>query len=187
MRKLGLVLVYCAFLCISIVPVVYVVYPPGFSGRTVRAEAQALLAEVDRLHLSIMSPGVTVLRIVGYHCQSERIYQTATQMVEGQKGFGMQALVFFAVGVAWLLCFYLSPKAWKSYRSLVWNLKTWYKCVGWAAVDCLVVASLQGMLWLNLQGGWGPYLDNHEFTAQAEARIFKSQGCGGRSRASRWW
>ncbi|KAH6900594.1 hypothetical protein B0T10DRAFT_471113 [Thelonectria olida] len=177
-RKLGLILAYCAFVGISIVPVVFIVYPPGFSGRTVRAEAQALLAEVDRLHLSVISPGVTVLRIAGYHFQSHWIYDYATRSIQGDEPYGKQALVFFAVGAAWLCCFYLSPQAWKSYRSLGWNLRIWYKCVGWAAVDCLVFASLQGLYWLNHHGGWGSHLDNRAITAAAERNIEPTAACG---------
>lgn len=151
-HKLGLVLAYLGFLSVSVVPVVYAVYPPSFTGTTVRPQAQALLARLDRLHLAMLGPGTTALRTLTSGAQMERVaaYGAFTALGDGAV-LGGQALVFAGVAAAGVVCLYMAPRAWKGYRPVTWNAVNWYRCVGWAVVDGLVVAAIQGRLWVALR------------------------------------
>lgn len=150
-HKLLMLLAYTVFLSISIIPVAYTVYPPSFTGRTVRSQAQALLARLDRLHLSILGPGATALRALTYSTQADqtRMFGAYTAL-GGEAEIGTQATVFAAVAAVGAGCLYMAPRAWKAYRPVGWNVANWYRCVGWAAVDGFVVAAVQGKLWAAL-------------------------------------
>ncbi|KAH6892597.1 hypothetical protein B0T10DRAFT_295654 [Thelonectria olida] len=129
--------IYMAFLLISIVPVIFIASlpPSGTDPYGDRSWPGSFYAYGSTMFIN---PIVTALAIVTYFPQARELKSRSDAGACSVPGLAVQAGVFLVVAIFWPLR-----------MPLPWGVRfsTWYQLVGWATLDNLVFAFVQGVLW----------------------------------------
>ena len=127
---------YLAFLGITLVPTL----------------VEATIPQKERVFYTMMLSGIFVLlgpivQILGVAAgiaQARKINSTHMPHALSLLGLVVQSAVFLAVGVSFIFRFRLPDQYWD--RPVRFALKDWYWRVGWATVNNIIFALVQGML-----------------------------------------
>jgi hypothetical protein len=130
---------YVAFLLISVAPIlVESTLPPSGSGDTMK-DRSWLSAVYLFTHAYIINPFITFLAVAALFPQVRELQSSPDLGAISVTGLVMQAFTFAIVAVGWSLRLQLPLSEFRQ--------RDWYPLVGWATVDNLVFAVVQGMLW----------------------------------------
>jgi hypothetical protein len=135
---------YFTFLFISLVPVAFEstlpLDEPGTSPN--RGWFSALFAG---FHYYYISTVVTLLGIASFYFQARELLSRTDRGAISLRGLASQAIIFALVGLTWIFRLTASCDFFRGLTPLGALIK-WYRLVGWAAVDNLVFAFVQAVL-----------------------------------------
>jgi hypothetical protein len=133
-----MVSMYTAFLLIAIVPILLELpMTPSREGDSMTN--RSWLSDVySVIHANVVHPVVTLLAVASLAPQARQIRASRSLGAVSILGLALQTFMFALLAFAWLLRLQL-PRGYRGWR--------WYFLVGWAAVDDIVFAFVQGTLW----------------------------------------
>ena len=140
-QKCFIVIVYLAFVLISLALVAYGATIPEDAHKSARSWFFALFFGY---HTRYINPVLNVLGLVSLFAQALSMsFSTSTDALS-TKGFAVQAVVFTVVGLPWMFRLTIS----QNFKGglLIENLVNCYRIVGWPAVDNLAFAFVQAVL-----------------------------------------
>lgn len=135
--------IYISFFLISVVPVIYesTLPPTGAS----LADPRWIIAIFFITHTFFINHVITVLAVVALFPQRREILSRLAPCALSTTSLAAQAVIFALVALAWTIRL-----------SLPWSISivSWYRylLVGWAAVDNLIFAAVQTVLYWTLRG-----------------------------------
>ncbi|KAK5167516.1 uncharacterized protein LTR77_007215 [Saxophila tyrrhenica] len=140
---------YIFFLCISLLPIILelVTEPPWREHRAYDGWFGGLFIGG---HILFVSPVVTFLGLLSLFVQLWETLSRDTLGALSTEGLAWQAVVFAVVGVSWV--FRMGAPSRPGFFSGFMN---WLSMVGWAALDNLVFAFVQGLLFFVAKGRIG--------------------------------
>ncbi|KAE8386118.1 hypothetical protein BDV23DRAFT_190295 [Aspergillus alliaceus] len=143
-RKTFIIGIYIAFLSISLLAaVLYILTNPCGASRGSQCWLDAIFLGS---HLIFVNPVVTLLAIAALPAQLLELKQHGHAALS-LTGLASQAVIFAVLGLSWIFRVRLDHNL----SDLFWtwgSFTSWYQLVGWAAVDNLVFAVVQGILFL---------------------------------------
>ena len=132
-----MITIYIAFLLISLAPVIFEsALPP--SGTNPNHDRRWVSAVFSYTHCILVSPIVTAIAVAALFPQARETWSRSDPGALSVRALAAQAIVFAVVAFCWSLRMTLP---------LGVVFITWYQLVGWAAVDNLVFAIVQAVLW----------------------------------------
>ncbi|KAF5855659.1 hypothetical protein ETB97_008832 [Aspergillus alliaceus] len=143
-RKTFIVGIYIAFLSISLLAaVLYILTNPCGSSRGNECLLDAIFLGS---HLIFVNPVVTILAIAALPAQLQEL-KRHRHAVLSLVGLASPTMIFAVLGLSWVFRVRLD----QNLSDIFWTWGTfisWYQLVGWAAVDNLAFAVVQGILFL---------------------------------------
>lgn len=135
LRKILLLTLYIVFLFVSVVPIIFeVTLPPPSAGKSLLSDRRGFAALFWYTHQDWVHPIVTILGFAAWYPQLREtsVSPGALSVI----GLGLQAVVFFLLGLSW------------KFRNTIWysGLLHWYQSAGWAVVENILFALVQGIL-----------------------------------------
>ena len=139
------------FLLISLGPVgVEATLPPSSDPSNPDRDRRWFAAFFATFHLMFVNPVVTIIGLASVFPQARAI---SSRKSPGSTplaalslwGLALQAIVFTVVGISWLFRLTVPKDFWQ--MSPIRALMVWYQIVGWAAVDNLIFAFVQAVLY----------------------------------------
>ena len=137
--KATVCIAYSTFLLISLVPVAFESTLPNDSNRG------WFSALFGGYHSFYISPVVTLLGIASLYFQARETLSGTSNGAISLRGLASQAIIFTLVGFTWIFRLTASRDFFKGLTPLR-ALIEWYQLVGWAAVDNLIFAFVQAVL-----------------------------------------
>lgn len=136
--KRTIIAIYIAFLLISLTPVIFesTLPPPGTDPNHDRRWVSAIFSYT---HSILVNPIVTAIAVAALFPQAHETWSRSDPGALSVRALAAQAVVFAVVAFCWPLRMTLP---------LGVGFITWYQLIGWAAVDNLVFAIVQAVLWL---------------------------------------
>lgn len=96
------------------------------------------------LHALCLNPLATVLQIAAAFPQLRQLNSQSDLGALSIKSLGFQALLFLVLAISWPLRIFLNEGVRWPFQM---NLISWYQLIGWAPVNSLIFAIVQGLLW----------------------------------------
>ncbi|KAK7414982.1 hypothetical protein QQX98_006215 [Neonectria punicea] len=137
-QKTVAVLIYIAFLFISVFPVLFIASlpPTGTDSYNDRRWPSAIFFYISSM---LVNPMISALALVAYLPQARELRSRSDVGALRVLGLALQGGIFLAVAIFWPLRFPQLP--------LGVSFFMWYQIVGWALVDNLIFVFVQAMLW----------------------------------------
>ncbi|KAI1379680.1 hypothetical protein F4677DRAFT_289765 [Hypoxylon crocopeplum] len=134
-----MVIIYIAFLLISVAPVIFEsTLPPPLHDGEWPNDHQWFSVILFAIHSLLVNPIVTILAVVALFPQWSEIVGSSEAGALSVATLATQAIVFAVVAFFWSLRLTLPRPS---------EIIAWYLFVGWAAIDNLVFAVVQGILY----------------------------------------
>ncbi|PWY96313.1 hypothetical protein BO94DRAFT_580177 [Aspergillus sclerotioniger CBS 115572] len=144
-HKIGVVVVYIAFLCISLIPAILLV-SVGSKSDHHSSEDDFMFALFTGGHFVFLSPVITLLGLLSVVFQASRLWKGSPLRALSLPGLKAQAILFAVLAVTWpFRVTYLGNAVWDCFGSWFSGVN-WFMFVGWPAVDSAVYAIIQAVL-----------------------------------------